>query len=77
MSTVFIKVFAANYWHQKGAPRNKLIIGLGTYGRSFTLVDAFNHGVGAPASGAGAPGTHTREKGFLSYYEVRHEAIYF
>uniref|UniRef100_K1QQW5 Acidic mammalian chitinase n=1 Tax=Magallana gigas TaxID=29159 RepID=K1QQW5_MAGGI len=63
-------MFAANYWHQKGAPRNKLIIGLGTYGRSFTLVDASNHGVGAPASGAGAPGTYTREKGFLSYYEI-------
>nr|XP_034314167.1 acidic mammalian chitinase isoform X1 [Crassostrea gigas] len=63
-------MFAANYWHQKGAPRNKLIIGLGTYGRSFTLVDTSNHGVGAPASGAGAPGTYTREKGFLSYYEI-------
>ncbi|XP_061191573.1 uncharacterized protein LOC133199721 [Saccostrea echinata] len=62
--------YAANYWHKKGAPREKLIIGLGTYGRSFTLVDASNHGVGAPASGAGNPGPYTKEKGFLSYYEI-------
>ncbi|XP_022315648.2 acidic mammalian chitinase-like isoform X1 [Crassostrea virginica] len=61
---------AAEYWHQKGAPREKLIIGLATYGRSFTLVDSSQHGVGAPVSGAGLAGPYTREKGFLSYYEI-------
>ncbi|XP_056017198.1 chitotriosidase-1-like [Ostrea edulis] len=61
---------AAEYWHQKGVPREKLIIGLGTYGRSFTLVDTSKHWVGAPASGAGRAGPYTREKGFLSYYEI-------
>nr|XP_022315651.1 chitinase-3-like protein 1 isoform X4 [Crassostrea virginica] len=61
---------AAEYWHQKGAPREKLIIGLATYGRSFTLVDSSQHGVGAPVSGAGLAGPYTREKGVLSYYEI-------
>ena len=66
----FFQEYAANYWAQKGAPRKKLIIGLGTYGRSFTLSDPNNHAVGAPASGAGPAGQYTKAKGFLSYYEV-------
>ena len=46
------------------------MIGLATYGRSFTLEDASNNGMGAPAKGAGPAGTYTREAGFNSYYEV-------
>ncbi|XP_076441133.1 acidic mammalian chitinase-like [Babylonia areolata] len=62
--------FAAQYWVSKGAPPDKLIIGMALYGRSFTLADASNHAPGAPAPQAGQPGTYTREKGFISYYEV-------
>ena len=56
---------------QQGAPREKLIIGLGLYGRSFTLASASSYGVGASAPQGGIAGTFTRESGFLSYYEVR------
>jgi len=62
--------WAANYWVDNGAPKNKLVIGMPTYGRSFTLADPGNNGMGAPASGAGPPGTYTREEGFYAYYEV-------
>lgn len=46
-----------------------MIIGLATYGRSFTLSGSVT-GMGAAASGAGVRGQYTREAGFLSYYEV-------
>ena len=64
------KEWAANYWVDGGCPRNKLVIGLPTYGRSFRLSNADNHNVNDSASGGGAAGTYTRESGFLSYYEV-------
>jgi len=62
--------FAANYWVAGGCPKEKLILGLGTYGRCFTLTSAANNGMGAPVKGACTAGTYTREAGFLSYYEI-------
>ncbi|XP_028925197.1 chitotriosidase-1 [Ornithorhynchus anatinus] len=61
--------FAARYWVEKGTPASKLILGMPTYGRSFTLASS-NTGVGAPIAGGGTAGTYTREGGMLSYYEV-------
>ena len=49
---------------------SKLILGIGLYGRSFTLAGS-QTGIGAPAKGAGDPGTYTREGGFLAYNEVK------
>jgi len=62
--------WAANYWVSNGASKSKLVIGLATYGRCFTLTNAANNGLGAPASGPCMAGTFTREAGFLSYYEI-------
>ena len=62
--------FAANYWLQLGCPRNKLLIGLITYGRSFTLSDPAVHGPRAPSRGPGMAGKFTREAGFLAFYEI-------
>ena len=58
------------YWHDGGMPKDKIIIGMPSYGRSFTLADPNNNGLGAPATGAGINGSYTREHGFLAYYEV-------
>lgn len=55
---------------KQGAPKEKLMIGMPTYGRSFTLVDKEKFDIGAPASGGGTSGNFTNESGFLSYYEV-------
>ncbi|CAG5122051.1 unnamed protein product [Candidula unifasciata] len=60
--------FAANYWVQKGAPKNKIAIGLPFYGRSYTLTTS-NTGLGAPAS-QGHSGPYVRSAGYLSYYEI-------
>ena len=62
---------ASNLWVRLGAPREKLIIGMGTYGRSFTLTDTNRFIVNEPASGGGTAGVYTRESGFLAYYEVK------
>lgn len=50
-------------------PAEKVVMGIPTYGRSFTLASA-ETAVGAPASGPGATGPITKSSGFLAYYEV-------
>lgn len=55
---------------KQGAPKEKLMIGMPTYGRSFTLVDPAKFDIGAPASDGGTPGKYTSEAGFMAYYEV-------
>ncbi|XP_028925098.1 chitotriosidase-1-like [Ornithorhynchus anatinus] len=61
--------YAVKYWMQKGAPASKLILGMATYGRSFSLSSS-NTAVGAPITGGGTPGTYSGEAGMLSYYEI-------
>lgn len=61
---------AATMWVKLGAPKEKLIIGMPTYGRSFTLTNPANFRVHATASGGGKAGEYTKESGFLAYYEV-------
>lgn len=53
-----------------GAPKDKLVIGMPTYGRTFTLSNTANYKVNSPASGGGKAGEYTKEAGFLAYYEV-------
>ncbi|XP_013402309.1 chitotriosidase-1 [Lingula anatina] len=62
--------FTAKYWASQGVVPEKLIIGMPTYGRGFTLSNPANNGMGAPAKGAANAGRYTREGGFLSYYEI-------
>lgn len=61
--------YAVNYWISKGASPEKLILGLGTYGRSFTLSSSAS-APGSGTSGAGTAGRLTREGGFMAYYEI-------
>jgi chitinase len=62
--------FTINYWIQKGADPRKLIMGMPTYGQSFSLAERTNHGLNAPTYGGGEAGEETRARGFLSYYEI-------
>ena len=57
-----------NFWLENGASPSKLVVGVPLYGRSFTLDNPANNGVGARARD-GAPGRYTEEEGFLAYFE--------
>ncbi len=59
-------------WHQKGAPLEKLIMGLPFYARTFTLTSSNQNKPGDSASAPGVPGPFTDEAGFLAFYEVCH-----
>lgn len=53
-----------------GADPNKLVLGIPTYGRSYTLFNPEAYEIGSPADGPGDMGEATRENGYLAYYEV-------
>lgn len=58
------------HYLMKGADAEKLVLGIPTYGRSYTLFNADSTELGSPADGPGEQGDATREKGYLAYYEV-------
>lgn len=67
---VSFQEWSANYWASLGAPKEKLIIGLATYGRTFTLKNENDTDLGAPVLKAGYAGPFSKEPGLLSYAEV-------
>lgn len=67
---MILKLYSLCSWTRLGTPKEKLIIGMPTYGRSFTLTDPRRYIVNSPSSGGGEAGKYTGESGFLAYYEV-------
>ena len=63
--------YMMSFYNNNGAPSEKINLGIGAYGRSFTLTDPANNGVGAPISGPGKSGPYTGGTGSLNYNEVR------
>lgn len=57
-------------WINSGAAPEKLILGIGVYGRTFTLSNAANNKLGASVSNAGNAGPYTAEAGMLGYNEI-------
>jgi chitinase len=54
----------------KGAPANKLVLGMGSYGRGWLLDDQAINGFYAPANALIDAGPYTREPGIWGYNEV-------
>lgn len=63
--------YTINHLIKSGATPGKIVVGIPTYGRSYTLFNEDATALGSPADGPGAEGDATREKGYLAYYEVR------
>ncbi|XP_053678045.1 chitinase-3-like protein 2 isoform X2 [Anopheles nili] len=57
---------SVHYWLAAGLDRSKLVVGLPTYGHSFSLLNPFNTRIGAPTNNFGRVGT----LGFASYSEI-------
>ncbi|XP_015593689.1 chitinase-3-like protein 1 [Cephus cinctus] len=61
---------SVHYWLAQGAQAEKLILGTGFYGRSFTLMDPNTAKLGSAVIGPGNPGPYTMESGMLGYNEI-------
>ncbi|KAI9586702.1 probable chitinase 10 [Glossina fuscipes] len=62
--------FSVNYWIAKGAPSQKLVMGIPLYGQAFTLAEDSKCSLKNKTLGPGRAGLYTRSRGFLSYYEI-------
>ncbi|KAK9884306.1 hypothetical protein WA026_005258 [Henosepilachna vigintioctopunctata] len=54
------------YYQQQGMDKNKINVGLPTFGHSFTLFNQYNNGLYAPSRGYGTVGN----QGFASYSDI-------
>ena len=61
--------FSMIYWHQLGARKDQLLMGMATYGRGFRLADSSDDGFYAPANGPIDAGMYTGSAGFWGYNE--------
>ncbi|XP_063623035.1 acidic mammalian chitinase-like [Cydia splendana] len=66
---------SVNIWISNGATPSKLVLGLGAYGKTFTLTSLNNTSTGAPVTGAGAAGPYVAEAGTYSYYEICEDQV--
>ena len=65
-----LQEYTINHLIKAGASSDKIVLGIPTYGRSYTLFNEDSTDIGSPADGPGIEGDATREKGYLAYYEV-------
>lgn len=65
---------AVTAYLEAGVPAEMLSLGLGTYGRTWTLASS-DAGMGALADGPGPAGPCTLEPGTLAYYEIKENIV--
>jgi hypothetical protein len=65
-----LQEWAMKYWVSLGAPKEKLNMGIASYGRTFTLKNQYNNDLFALAIGPGEKTTFVQKPGMISYYEV-------
>uniref|UniRef100_A0A0R3RP82 Glyco_18 domain-containing protein n=1 Tax=Elaeophora elaphi TaxID=1147741 RepID=A0A0R3RP82_9BILA len=67
---IFNTEFAANYWASKGMPKEKIIIGIPTYSRGWTLSNPSQTAIGAAGSGPSSASITNPEGGTAAYWEI-------
>merc|ERR1712112_533707 len=60
------------WWLSQGAPANKLVVGMATFGHAWELANVDENGLFFPCVGGTPPGPYTGQMGFLGYYEILH-----
>ena len=63
---------ALNIFFKNGVPPDNLVLGIGAYGRTYTLKDPSCHHFGCEFSGPGNAGKCTKAPGTLAYFEIKH-----
>lgn len=58
------------HWLDGGADASKINLGIGMYGRGFTLSDPSNTDLYAPSSGGCQAGPYSQQEGILGYNEI-------
>ena len=69
-NSLILQDTTVKFYIKQGASRDKLVLGIPTYGRSYQLVNPDAHEIGSPTDGPGKKGPGTKEDGYLAYYEV-------
>lgn len=59
-----------SYWLRQGVPREKMVMGIPFYGRSFRLTSAHQHQPGDLHNGPGLGGPYTGESGNYGFNEI-------
>lgn len=54
-----------------GVPYSKLVLGLASFARGWTLFSPLERGMGAAATGASSPQPYTKEPGLAAYFEIQ------
>ncbi|XP_041361803.1 chitotriosidase-1-like [Gigantopelta aegis] len=62
--------WTVNFWLDAGIHPSRFIMGIATYGMSYTLLSRWKHNIGDNATRGGRPGPYTTERGVLAYYEI-------
>nr|AWU46592.1 chitinase 4 [Scylla paramamosain] len=62
--------FTVQYYLDLGVPKDKMVMGIATYGRCWTLDDINDHGMLAPAHAPGPAGPYIRIPGTLGFNEI-------